>query len=218
MTEELSPRERRHQRTQQAILDAALEIIHEKGVDGLSIRAIADKIDYSPAGLYEYYGSKEEIIAALCMQGLERFGRHLASVDRSLPTEEYMGRLGLAYVDFAMKNSDFFLLMFTTAPIFFPQSIKDSMPEPNAPDSTDLAVHLANDDAFMILVRGVERCVAEGIFKLQPDFSTLEMAHAFWSIAHGIAMLQLTALQQMPYNEQSALKALRVLFDGMRSQ
>ena len=159
MTEELSPRERRHQRTQQAILDAALEIIHEKGVDGLSIRAIADKIDYSPAGLYEYYGSKEEIIAALCMQGLERFGRHLASVDRSLPTEEYM-----------------------------------------------------------ILVHGVERCVAEGIFKLQPDFSTLEMAHAFWSIAHGIAMLQLTALQQMPYNEQSALKALRVLFDGMRSQ
>ena len=210
MTEELSPRERRHQRTQQAILDAALEIIHEKGVDGLSIRAIADKIDYSPAGLYEYYGSKEEIIAALCMQGLERFGRHLASVDRSLPTEEYMGRLGLAYVDFAMKNSDFFLLMFTTAPIYFPQYALDTTP--------DATVHLADDDAFMILVRGVERCVAEGIFKLQPDFSTLEMAHAFWSIAHGIAMLQLTALQQMPYNEQSALKALRVLFDGMRSQ
>ena len=50
-------------RTQQAILDAARAIIHEQGPDKLSMRAIADRIDYSPAGLYEYYGSKEEIIA-----------------------------------------------------------------------------------------------------------------------------------------------------------
>ncbi|NJN55580.1 MAG: helix-turn-helix transcriptional regulator, partial [Anaerolineae bacterium] len=58
--DELTPRERRHLRTKDAILDAARLIIKEQGADALSIRAIAEQIDYSPAGLYEYFGSKEE--------------------------------------------------------------------------------------------------------------------------------------------------------------
>ncbi|MCB0131629.1 MAG: helix-turn-helix transcriptional regulator, partial [Caldilineaceae bacterium] len=46
MTEDLSPRARRHQRTHDAILDAARQIINEQGTDALSMRAIAKAIDY----------------------------------------------------------------------------------------------------------------------------------------------------------------------------
>ena len=63
MDEVSTPRERRAQRTRDAILEAARQIIGKDGIDGLSTRGIADAIDYSPAGLYEYFGSKEEIIA-----------------------------------------------------------------------------------------------------------------------------------------------------------
>ncbi|MCB0105373.1 MAG: TetR family transcriptional regulator, partial [Caldilineaceae bacterium] len=50
MDETLTPRERRALRTREAILDAARKIISKDGVDGLSMRNIADAIDYSPAG------------------------------------------------------------------------------------------------------------------------------------------------------------------------
>ncbi|MFN8491447.1 MAG: TetR/AcrR family transcriptional regulator [Caldilineaceae bacterium] len=204
---ELSPKERRFQRTQQAILDAAREIINQQGVEALSIRAIADKIDYSPAGLYEYYGSKEEIVGALCRQGLHHFARHLRSVDQRLAPEEYMIELGVAYVDFALKNPDFFLLMFTTAPL-----VLSNFGEHKA----DAEQALQDDDAFSILLRGVERCVAVGLFKPQPDYGVLEMARTAWSLVHGIAMLQLSALRDMPFTSDQIRTALRIQFRGMK--
>ena len=50
-------RRKRHIRTKQAILDAALEIISEDGPNALSMRNLADRIDYSAAGIYEYFAS-----------------------------------------------------------------------------------------------------------------------------------------------------------------
>ena len=70
--EALSPRAKRHQRTRDAILEAARHIVHEDGIGGLSMREIARRIEYSPAGLYEYFGSKEEIIDAICEEGFRR--------------------------------------------------------------------------------------------------------------------------------------------------
>jgi AcrR family transcriptional regulator len=49
ITEELTPRQRRAMNTRQSILDAAREIISERGVYGLSLREVARRIDYSPA-------------------------------------------------------------------------------------------------------------------------------------------------------------------------
>jgi AcrR family transcriptional regulator len=204
---DLSPRERRFQRTQQAILDAAREIISKQGVEALSIRAIAEKIDYSPAGLYEYYGGKEEIIAALCTQGLQHFARHLRSVDKSLAPEAYMVELGVAYVDFALKNPDFFLLMFTTAPLVLPDL---------AEHKSDVGRGLQDDDAFSILLHGVERCVAAGLFCPQPNYGVLEMARTAWALAHGIAMLQLSALRELPFAFDQIRVALRIQFHGMK--
>lgn len=206
---QLTTRERRHQRTQQAILDGALEIIHEKGVEALSMRAIADKIDYSAAGLYEYYGSKEEIILALCMQGFQRFASYLGGVDKTLPIQEYMSEMGLAYIEFALQNTDFFLLMFTTAPMRLPTFANPPVPDP--------LEHLTEDDAFTILVRGIERCIQEGVFRPQPGYGVLEMARTVWAMTHGIAMLQLTLMQKIPFEKEAMRTALKVMFNGMKS-
>lgn len=206
---QLSPKEKRQQRTQQAILDAARQLVHEKGIDGLSMRAIAERIDYSPAGLYEYYGSKEEIIAAVCRQGFQRFAHYLQSVDKTLRAEEYMVEMGLAYIDFALQNSDFFLLMFTTAPLQVQEFQNVNSPKP--------LEHLAEDDAFTLLVRGVERCVQEGLFHPQPGYGVLEMARTAWGLVHGVAMLQLSLMQNIPFEREAIRTALRALFRGMKA-
>src|SRR3954451_1511487 len=111
LTEESSPRERRYQRTQQAILNAARSLLSEGGAEKLSIRAIADRIDYSPAALYEYYGSKEEIIGALCWEGHRTLKRCMEQVPLSLAPDEYLLEIGMAYIQFALQNPDYFLLI-----------------------------------------------------------------------------------------------------------
>src|SRR5687768_7909191 len=149
--EEPSPRERRYQRTQQAIITAARSLLAEGGADKLSIRAIADRIDYSPAGLYEYYGSKEEIIGALCWEGHRTLKRYMAQVPLTLSPDQYIIELGMAYIRFAVQNPDYFLLIFTamsTRPTF-----QDEVP------ATPPAEMINEDSSFPLLLNAVERAV-----------------------------------------------------------
>jgi AcrR family transcriptional regulator len=59
-TKELREKEREEKR--KIILDAASEIIAKEGVENLSIRKIANKIEYSPAIIYHYFDDKEDIL------------------------------------------------------------------------------------------------------------------------------------------------------------
>ncbi len=213
MEDSLTPRERRAQRTRDAILDAARQIISKQGVDALSIRSIADAIDYSPAGLYEYFGSKEEIILAVVAQGFERFTRALEAVDKSLPARAYTREVGLAYIHFAVRNPDFFLLMFTTAPLtdFY---MKGDKPAQGAKDAAEM---LRQEPSFAVLYHSIERCAEEGLFAIKAEYGVFEMALTAWSHVHGIAMLRVTSFRHLPIDFTAIDEAsLDVLFQGLR--
>jgi ACR3 family arsenite transporter len=96
VTDAHSPRIRRHQRTQQAILDAARAIISREGVGELSMRAIAERIDYSPAGLYEYFDGK---VKSLGFQGEQIIAQPLIIAMLAVPVliQVYFNS-GLAYL------------------------------------------------------------------------------------------------------------------------
>jgi AcrR family transcriptional regulator len=215
MEEQLSPRERRALRTREAILEAARHIINKEGVNALSIRAIADAIDYSPAGLYEYFGSKEEIIMAVVAQGFERFTRALESADTTLPAVEYIKAVGLAYIDFAVRYPDFFLLMFTTAPL---SDLYAAEWRANF-TTEDLRATLDQEPSFAVLYRAVERCVAEGIFQTRPGYDIFEMALTTWGHVHGLAMLRVTYFRDSPIDFTAIdLAGMGVLQRGFSSQ
>jgi len=205
---ELTPREKRQQRTHQAILEAARQLINEKGSDGLSMRAIAERIEYSPAAIYEYFGSKEEIIGALCEQGHRRMTEYMVRVPTELPFTEYFLRIGLAYLEFAVQNPDFFLLMFTTATIGdLPLGTVADWQQAEAEDTAT---------SFSILVGAIERGVAEGIFHVQPGLGIMEMAFAAWATVHGIAMLRVTHLKLLQADfEMMARQTLAAFGTGL---
>jgi AcrR family transcriptional regulator len=202
--EELSPRERRYQRTQQAILTAARAIVAEGGADKLSMRAIAERIDYSPAGLYEYYGSKEEIIGALCWEGHRTLKRYMAQVPLTLPPDQYLIEIGLAYIRFAVQNPDYFLLIFTamsTRP-----TLKDEAP------AIPPAEMMNEDSSFPLLVNGVERAVKSDMIRLLPNLTLLETAYAFWAIVHGAAMLQIKQMAKFKVDFANADRQMLTAF------
>lgn len=177
----LTPREKRHQRTQDAILEAARDIIVQKGPDKLSMRALARRIDYSPAGLYEYFGSKEEIVTAVCEQGHGRLYNEMARVDTNLPAQEYLLEIGIAYIRFAVTNPDYFLLMFTQT--------QSNITENNFAELT------SEGSSFSILLTAVTRLAEEGIVAVNETYSVLSIAYSAWSVVHGLAMLRVTFLR-----------------------
>ena len=199
------PRERRFQRTKQAILDAALAIIREEGPAALSMRALADRIDYSAAGLYEYFGGKDAIIAEVCEQGQARLARHMEQADANLPVVDYLFEIGAAYIRFALENPDHFLLMFTAAP---------------ANPGGDLSPQklLEGDSSFHILLGAIHRGIEEGVFPVRPGFGLMEMAYAAWATVHGIAMLRVTSLHGYPLDFEAAdRETLRSFARGLRA-
>ena len=201
----MQPRERRFQRTRQAILDAALEIIREEGPAALNMRALAERSDYSAAGLYEYFGGKDEIIAEVCQQGHERLASHMRTADAGLPVVDYLYEIGIGYIRFALENPDYFLLMFTAGS---PGPAGDLPPEKL----------LEGDSSFHILLGAIRRGIAEGVFVSRPGFELMEMAYAAWATVHGIAMLRVTILRGYPLDfEVADREALRNFARGLQS-
>jgi AcrR family transcriptional regulator len=197
-----STRERRRQRTEDAILAAALGLVNEGGPEALAMRELADRIDYSPAAIYEYFDGKDAIIAVLCEQGEERLAGFMNSIDRSLPLQDYMMGIGRAYIRFARDYPDHFLLMFNSVPVE-----AGAMPDEGM---------LEAGSSFGILVAGIRRGIEEGAFKTRPGFNWLEMAYTAWATVHGLAMLRSTRLRDIDYDFDGAdRQALANFYRGL---
>ncbi|ETX05333.1 MAG: hypothetical protein ETSY2_23585, partial [Candidatus Entotheonella gemina] len=94
--EDASPRARRRQRVRRAFLDAARRMVVEQGPAALSLREVARQADYSPAALYEYFESRNALLAALIQEGFDELKQDLLAVSAELTPRERLKRMGLA--------------------------------------------------------------------------------------------------------------------------
>lgn len=189
-----SSREKRHNRMRARILKAARKLVHASGFNKLSLRAIAREVDYSPAGLYEYFPNKDAIIDSLCEQTEQQLVNTLELSVQQNTSDHPLVAMGLAYISFANQNADDFQLLFQHAQL-----------EPSH--------NITN--AFMELV---EDAVDNGEFLPGYDFEDEEMAHSYWAMAHGIAMLALTREQYNTLDDRDVHREiLQRLLLGLRS-
>lgn len=198
-----STRKRRAARTRQAILDAARELITERGPHNLSLREIARRIEYSPAGLYEYFGSKEEIVQAVIVDGFNRFATYMFGVPNDLPAQEYVHELGMAYVRFAVSNPQHFMLIFS---------------RPELHDAHHAVDKQVSSGTFDTLVNGIQRGIDEGVYP--PSLDVMAASFSSWSIVHGMAMLLVTQLKHHEVAENwepVAEQTLRNSFTGLHT-
>jgi AcrR family transcriptional regulator len=198
-----TPRERRHERTRQSILNAAVALIAEQGPDNLSLRGIARRIDYSPAGLYEYFDSKDEIVDAVCGEGNGHLVDYLRSVDTDLPLAEYLVELGLAYIRFAQDYPAHFTLIFG--------QLSSELEEP--PKTTD---SLHPEDAFTILYQAIQSGIDDGTITGTGDDAAMTISYTLWALVHGMAVLQATKLSDLVFNFAAADRfAVETLVRGL---
>ena len=107
-------RQKEKEEIKQSILDAARKIAAEEGWNALTIRKIADEIEYTPPIVYEYFENKEDLIRELIDAGFVKLGKEI-SVARQSETDPHklLMKLSLIHWDFAFNNVELYQIMFS---------------------------------------------------------------------------------------------------------
>ncbi len=105
-------KERDRQDLRKSIMDAAREVFLEKGFEQTSIRAIAQKIEYSPTTIYLYFKDKNELFYALHMDGFNLLNIQMSALSAVSDPFERLKAMGRIYIRFAEQNPDYYDLMF----------------------------------------------------------------------------------------------------------
>jgi AcrR family transcriptional regulator len=165
-------REKEELRTR--ILDAARALFAAEGYDAVTMRRIAERIEYSPTAIYLYFADKDELIRELCAHDYAVFGAQFDKLGRIADPIERLRRSGHAYVDFAVRHPNQYRLLFMT---------------PAVPAARDAGGAPAQA-AYAFLARAAADALAAG--RLRRDLTDAELvAQTCWAGVHGVAALQI---------------------------
>lgn len=129
-----TPRARRHDANLERILETAMAMVAEDGIEALSMGRLATAVDYTPGALYRYFDSKDAILAKLVARILEDLGASLAEAVGRLPGQASplarVFALEAGYRAFARTQPHRFALLASTmaAPRVLLPSPKDAAP------------------------------------------------------------------------------------------
>lgn len=170
-------REREKQETRKRILDAARELFAEHGFDAVTMRKIADRIEYTPTALYFHFKDKDTLIRELCVTDFEAFGEHFAALAGEQDPVERLRKTGRAYADFAIAHPQHYRVMFMS---------------PEAPEATDVDWRgNPAKDAYAFLRWTMTECIEQG--RLRDPFNEPELASQIaWGTIHGVVSLHIT--------------------------
>ena len=107
--------ERDREAVRRAILDAARDLFVSEGYHNVSIRKVAERIEYSPAAIYGYFPSKDDIFFALAEEGFRLLGDHGAADTQAPPALDPLERVRAMFwrlYEFSREQPQYFALMF----------------------------------------------------------------------------------------------------------
>jgi AcrR family transcriptional regulator len=187
-------KERAKEKMRRQILETAMKLFLEEGFKNVSIRRIADKIEYSPATIYLYFKNKDEILYALHNEGFEELFKRQQQVTSIKDPIKRLFKQGEIYINYALENPEYYNLMFIMR-----------SPIRKITQGEEWNVGLRSYD---LLKENVQECIDSGEFKKNNvDVATF----ALWSAAHGIVSLILRNRCPMMNQKQLPLIAKQAL-------
>ena len=164
-------REREKEQVRKKILDAAQELFATEGYERVTMRRIADAIEYSPTTIYLHFKDKDELVHELCQQNFSQLMQALDTERFPADPIEGIRQMGMGYARFGLAYPNHYRFMFLTS--FGPDH------EPSG----------AGQQAYQLLRGAVARGVEARRFRLN-DVDTL--AQILWSSLHGAVSLLIT--------------------------
>jgi AcrR family transcriptional regulator len=189
-----------HGNLKEALLQAALDLIGQKGAAGFTFADAARMAGVSPAAPYRHFRDRDELLSSIAQRGFEQFESALGSAweDGRPDTMTAFDRLGKAYLAFAREEPAYYSAMF----------------ESQIPSDATPALQAASERAFAIV-----RAAAERLAALAPPGTprppALMMALHIWSMTHGIASLfgrGDAARRALPMSPEELLEAEMLIY------
>lgn len=175
----MGPKERREREREEIrtrILDAARELFASEGVESVTMRRIAERIEYSPTAIYFHFRDKESLLAELCDCDFRNFAQVFAEIARIKDPVERLRAAGRAYVEFGLKNPSHYRLMFMT---------------PKPPHKVDVSsMGNPEEDAYAFLKGVIADLQASG--RMRDDLTDVDLlSQSIWSMIHGVISLEI---------------------------
>ncbi len=184
-----------HGNLREALLQAALDLIAQKGAAGFTFADAARMAGVSPAAPYRHFRDRDELLSSIALRGFEQFEAALnAAWDDGRPdTVTAFERVGKAYLAFAREEPASYSAMF----------------ESGLPADANPALMAAGERAF-----GIIRAAAERLAALAPPGMprppAMMIALHIWSMSHGVASLFArgdAARRKLPMSADELLEA-----------
>lgn len=161
------------------ILDAARVLFVSRPYEEVTLRMIAESVEYTAPTILNHFGSKEGLIFAICEEDFRALRARFERIAKVADPVERLRKSGLAYVEFAMTNPNHYRFMFMT-----PHPIPD-------PDGLSIERGNPDQDAYAFLRATVAEAITAGRFREDCDDPDM-VAQVLWSGVHGLVSLHLT--------------------------
>jgi AcrR family transcriptional regulator len=181
------PRTQRREREKAAfreeVLGAARAIVLEEGFEALTMRKIADAVEYAAGTIYLYFDSRDAIAFELCRRGFQELRAALSPAASVADPEERLREMGRLYVLFGIERSETYRLIFMEDAKYSSAIFAKRADDADSPGM----------QALQWIVTAFEELRAAG--RLIGDASAIELAETLWAGVHGIVTLAITFLQ-----------------------
>lgn len=167
-------REREKEDVRRKILDAAHDLFETRGYENVTMRAVADAIEYSPTTIYNHFESKDALVEALCFEDFEKLFAAMSSSPLPGNPVDRIRALGLGYASFGFANPNQYRFMFMTSGDW-----KRHVNEGDTPPAR----------SYEVLRGAVVEAMDQGLFR-KDDVDLV--AQILWSAIHGVVSLLIT--------------------------
>src|SRR5215213_5161587 len=100
----LERRERERQDTRTRIMDAARDLFAREGYDAVSMRRIAEAIEYSPTAIYVHFRDKQDLLFQICQSDFVALAQGVVELQKVQDPIERVRRMGHAYIRFGVQH------------------------------------------------------------------------------------------------------------------
>jgi len=171
-------RDREREQLRRKILAAARELFAERGYEAVTMRKIAERIEYSPTAIYLHFADKLDVLRACCDEDFLSLAKKFRKIAEIADPIERLTATGRAYAAFAFRHPNHYRLMFMT-----PRPVVGM-------EKREIERGNPEEDAYAFLKWTVGEAIASG--RLRPELTDVALvSQVVWAGVHGIVSLRI---------------------------
>jgi len=193
-------RDREKEQLRRKIVAAARELFAAQGYEAVTMRKIAERIEYSPTAIYLHFHDKLDVLRACCDDAFLALAKKFRKIAQIADPIERLQAAGRAYAEFALKHPNHYRLMFMTPrPVFGTEQRQIERGNPG-------------QDAYAFLQQVVAEAIASR--RLRDDLDDVELvSQVVWAGVHGVVSLRIAKCEDDWVDWASQRRSIDLMLD-----